>query len=132
MNIFDPIRKKNVAATPEEVVRQQFLQYLHTQKAVPLSLMQVEKSLKINTTQKRYDIVVCNPQGQPRLLVECKAGNVPLSNKVFEQAAGYNLALSAPYLAITNGVQTYCCRLNFETRAITFLADLPWFSELVA
>jgi type I site-specific restriction endonuclease len=130
MDIFDPVRKKWVAPTPEENVRQQLIHYLHTQKAVPLSLIGVEKSLKVNNLPKRYDVVVFSNEGKPLLLAECKAPRIVLDNAVFEQAARYNLALHAPYLLITNGAQTYCCRVDFATQGVTFLAEVPSYGTI--
>ena len=130
MTIFDPIRKKCVAATPEEQVRQGLVRYLHTHRGAPMSLIMLERSLKINNMHRRYDVVVYSSEGTPLLLAECKASGVALTNRVFEQAAIYNMALRTPYLLITNGTQTYCCRIDFGTGGIAFLDEIPRYDEM--
>ena len=101
--LFDPLRKKWVVLTPEEWVRQNFLQYLLQVKACPASLVAVEKELKLGELKKRFDILVYDPQHQPWLMVECKSGDVPLDEKVLEQALRYNISLPVTYLVISNG-----------------------------
>jgi hypothetical protein len=130
MFLFCPIRRKRVAATPEEQIRQQLINYLHTQKNVPLSLIGVEKSLIINNLQRRYDVVVFSNECRPLLLAECKAETITLDDKVFEQAARYNIALQAPYLLITNGKTTYCCRIEFATQQVVFEDEIPDYQAL--
>ncbi len=90
----------------------------------------VEHSLKINELSRRCDIVACNRSGSPLLLVECKAPDVKLSNETFAQAARYNLTLRVPYLAVTNGNNTYCCRVYFDTGSVEFLHDFPRYDEI--
>ena len=130
--IFDPIRKKRVAFTPEELVRQGFIHFLMHEKGFPAGLLMVEYALKVNGMSRRCDIVACNRAGEPLLLVECKAPSVPIGNETFAQAARYNLALRVPYLAITNGDNTYCCRINFETEGVEFLQNFPSYAELLS
>lgn len=125
--IFDKIRKKNIILTPEEWVRQHLIQFLINNLHCPISLIAIEKQLIINSLQKRFDVLVYNKQQTPQLLVECKAPNVKLSNKTFEQAAQYNLHLKAPYLIITNGLQHYCSKINFESKHIETLKELPHY-----
>jgi hypothetical protein len=128
--IFDPIRKKQVALTPEEQVRQDFICFLLRERNFPAGLMMVEHALKVNGMQRRCDIVACNRSGAPLLLVECKAPSVSIGNDTFAQAARYNIALRVPYLAITNGAQSYCCRVRFDTGTIEFLKDFPKYEEI--
>ncbi len=129
--IFDSIRKKRVLLTPEESVRQQFIQYLINEKHFPVSLMKVEMMLKNNVTNKRCDIVVYGRDMQAVAIVECKAQTVKLTQDVFEQIAGYNLLLRVNYLIITNGVEHYCSRMNYENNSYSFLKEIPEYSQLL-
>ncbi|MHC1778474.1 MAG: type I restriction enzyme HsdR N-terminal domain-containing protein [Lentimicrobium sp.] len=105
LQIFDPVRKKYVALTPEEWVRQHLIQYLVNEKQVPLHMMASERGLSINRMTKRFDLVVYNLSGKPALIVECKAPTVALSEDVFFQIARYNLALKVKFLLVSNGLQ---------------------------
>ncbi|MCX6245270.1 MAG: type I restriction enzyme HsdR N-terminal domain-containing protein [Bacteroidetes bacterium] len=129
--VFDTIRKKFIALTPEEWVRQHFIHYLTGHRNVPHSLISVEASLKYNRLKKRSDIVVYGTDGTPRLIVECKAPEVPLTQAVFDQAAMYNMTLKVPYLAITNGMEHYICKIDHEKGKYFFLKECPDFSEMV-
>lgn len=104
--IFDPCRKKWVALTPEEWVRQQILNQLTEVLAVPPSWIAVEKEIEVNQLRKRFDILVADDCGRPNLLIECKAPEVPLSESVLEQLLRYQIQISVPYLIITNGETT--------------------------
>jgi hypothetical protein len=128
--IFDPIRKKYVALTPEEQVRQKFISFLLSERHFPAGLMMVEHALKVNGLNRRCDIVACDRTGAPLLLVECKAPGVSIGNDTFAQAARYNLALRVPYLAITNGALSYCCRICFASGSVEFLEDFPSYSAI--
>ena len=122
--IFDLIRKKYIVLQPEELVRQ--LLILHLIKiGYPKEKIQVEKGLNINGLRRRFDIVVFDQKFQPYLLIECKSHTVPISQDTFDQIANYNIELRAPYLLVTNGVQTFCCELNFENKKITNLSTIP-------
>lgn len=125
--IFDEVRKKYVKLTPEEWVRQNLVQYLHHQKKYPLSLMSIEHALKYNGMSKRADILCFNKEGKPLLMVECKASSVKINQNVFEQIARYNFDLQVPFLMVSNGLDHYCCRMNYETRSFDFLKELPQF-----
>ncbi|MBA5793271.1 type I restriction enzyme HsdR N-terminal domain-containing protein [Flavobacterium sp. xlx-214] len=123
--IFDDIRKKYVYLTPEEWVRQHVVHYLILVKGYPKSYINVEKVVKINNMNKRYDVVVFNPKGEIFLLVECKEPNVPITQKVFDQIARYNSNLNAQFLMVTNGLNHYYCKLDYENKNYQFLTDLP-------
>ncbi|MBL7924762.1 MAG: type I restriction enzyme HsdR N-terminal domain-containing protein [Bacteroidia bacterium] len=126
--IYDSVRKRFVALTPEEWVRQNLLRYMSEVCRYPPALMAVEKLVKVNGLSQRADIVVYNRQGKPWLIAECKSTSVKLSQDTFLQAARYNFTLEVPFLVLTNGLEHYCLqriRDNFE-----FLADLPEFMEL--
>jgi len=123
--IFDGIRKKFVILTPEEWVRQHVVQYLIFDKKYPKSLINVEKVLKINGITKRYDIVVFGTDGTILILVECKAPEIKISQQTFDQIARYNMTMQAEILMVTNGLQHYFCKMNYENEKYDFLPDLP-------
>lgn len=126
--IFDVIRKKYVVLTPEEWVRQHVIHYLTAYKHYPLSLIAVEREIALYGMRRRFDVVCYDRNGEPYLLIECKAPAVPLSQKVFDQAFRYNLTLTAPYVAITNGVKHYCGNVD-RTKGFVFLSDFPEFGN---
>jgi len=128
--IFDAIRKRFYVLTPEEWVRQNFIQYLIREKEFPASLMSIEKGLKLNGMQKRADIVQYNKSGNPVLIVECKAPEIKLKQDTFDQAARYNMTLQVDYLIITNGLEHYACKMNYQEHKIQFLKAIPNFKEL--
>lgn len=129
--IFDFIRKKYVLLTPEEWVRQNFLKYLVDEKKYPASLIAVEKEFKLNTLSKRSDAVVYNKSGIPVLIVECKAAGVKIDQKVFDQIARYNMKLNVEFLVVTNGLNHYCCKIDFENHTYSFLKDVPEFNQFL-
>ena len=130
VSIFDDIRKKFVILTPEEWVRQHTVQYLLQEKKYPKSYLNVEKLIKINDVNKRYDVVVFQPNGAIFLLIECKAPEVSITQNTFDQIARYNLKLKAQYLMITNGLNHYFCQMDFEKEQYIFLKELPDFTNL--
>jgi len=111
--IYDPIRKKYLVLQPEEVVRQLILEHLISTLKYNHNRISVEKSLRVNTLLKRCDILIYDKAMNPWLLVECKAPEVPISQATFEQIARYNLPLKVDYLFVTNGIQSYCCKMNY-------------------
>jgi len=123
--VFDPIRRKEVVLGPEELLRQLVLLYLLETKKYPANRIRIEVGFKLNGLRKRYDLVVFDTDLKPWLLIEFKSPKVPLTQGTFEQAARYNLQLQAPFLAITNGLSTFCCALDFENKSFSYLADLP-------
>ena len=129
MAIFDEIRKKFVALTPEEWVRQHVVKYLLLEKKYPKSLINVEKLVKVNGLNKRYDIVVFQPNGEIFLLIECKAPEVAISQQTFDQIARYNLKLNAQYLMVTNGLNHYFCQMDFENEQYVFLKEAPEYRK---
>ena len=128
--IFDPVRRKYVLLTPEEWVRQNFLQYLVQEKDFPASLMAVEKEFNFNRMKKRTDILVHNRQGEPVFLVECKAPAVPVTREVFDQIGLYNLNYNVPWLVVTNGMKHYCCRFEEDEGEYRFTDRIPAWSEV--
>lgn len=121
--IFDEARKRWVALTPEEWVRQNFLQYLLQVKKYPASLIAVEKEIKLGELKKRFDIVVYGQDSKPWMIIECKEMGVPLDKKVLDQVLRYNITLNVPYLVITNG--NFCMALAVTTGDFTEIDELP-------
>ena len=131
MLIFDCIRKKYVVLTLEEWVRQHLIHYLVKVKGCPAMLISVEMPLKYARMDKRSDVLVNDRNGQPLMLVECKAPKVTITQKVFEQIAVYNLTIQAPCLMITNGLQHYCLSAATESSQVCFLDDIPDYENLL-
>ncbi|MFM1753644.1 MAG: hypothetical protein RLZZ236_583 [Bacteroidota bacterium] len=125
VSIFDAIRKKFIILTPEEWVRQHLIQFLITEKSYPISLINVEKVLKVNGLRKRYDVVVYNSDGTINILIECKAPEVTISQSTFDQIAQYNMTLQSNFLMVTNGLNHYFCQMDFENEKYQFLTELP-------
>lgn len=123
--IFDELRKKNLLLTPEEWVRQHVVQYLMIQKKYPKNFIKLEGGLKLNQLQKRTDILVFDGFGKADILVECKATSVKIDQKVFDQAARYNMIHRVNYLLVSNGLNHYCCKLDYENETYSFLEELP-------
>lgn len=145
--LFCPIRKKFLVLQPEELVRQLFLIYLIEEKKYPKAKIAVEKSLKFNGLEHRFDILIYDKNNQPFILVECKApeinieksfswmnifsdaeiakSEIKINRNPFEQAAQYNHLLKVPYLLITNGISTYLAKMNYTNRTSAFLTDIP-------
>lgn len=109
--IFDELRKQWALLTPEEWVRQNFLQYLLQVKKYPASLIAVEKEIVLNGLKKRFDILVYNRAMQPWMVVECKEMNVPLTQTILDQVIRYNMVLQSAYLVITNGAFCFACAI---------------------
>ena len=128
--IFDIVRKKYVALTPEEWVRQNVVHYLHHTLDYPIELIQVEGSITFNSMPKRCDIVVYNKLLKPLLLVECKKPSVVLSQKTFDQAMIYNMVLQVPYILITNGLQHACFSLEKTSERVVFHNAVPDWQAL--
>ena len=131
LKIFDIIRKKYVSLTPEEWVRQHLLHFLVNERKFPQSLVSVEKKLLINQLEKRTDVVIYSSSLSPILLAECKAPKVQITQDVFDQAARYNMALKVDYFIITNGLESFICRIDHAKQSYVFLEQIPDYSELV-
>ena len=129
VKVFDPIRNRFMVKGPEEVVRQLTIQYLIDRKNYNKNRIAVEKMLTINGLLKRFDILVYDRNTEPFLLVECKAPNVPISEDTFRQIAVYNMVLKVRYLLVTNGVDSFCCRMDYEQQSFEFINEVPSFAE---
>ncbi len=127
--IFDGIRKNFFLLTPEEWVRQHFLRLLIDHYKYPRALIKVETGLRYNKLLKRSDIIIYDREGKPFLLVECKSADQKINQSSFDQASVYNMTIKARYIAITNGLKTFCCKISQETKKYEFIPDLPQMSE---
>lgn len=128
--IFDDIRKKFVLLTPEEWVRQHFVHYLTDHLGFPASLIAIEKGLTINRMSKRFDAVIYGRNGLPLVLLEFKSPQVKLNQSTFDQIAAYNLKLQVKYLIISNGLEHYCCKMDYSNTSYSFLQEIPFFDQL--
>ncbi|HYK77927.1 MAG TPA: type I restriction enzyme HsdR N-terminal domain-containing protein [Daejeonella sp.] len=126
--IFDEIRKKFLVLTPEEWVRQHVVQYL-IQKDYPRSLMKLEGGLVLNSLQKRSDILLYNNLGEKIMLVECKAPHIKITQETFDQVARYNFVHRVKWLLVSNGLQHFCCEVNFSKGNYRFVEETPFYSE---
>ncbi len=127
MQVFDAVRKKYLVLTPEEWVRQHFIHYLNLEKKYPLGLMGVEKMIKYNGQSTRADIVLYTTEGKANVIVECKAPEVKITQDAFNQIAKYNFQLRVDFLVVTNGLQHFCCAMDYENNKITFLEEVPQY-----
>src|SRR5690606_26480015 len=125
--IFDELRKKRLVLTPEEWVRQHWVQYLIHTKRYPKSLIKLEGGLTLNDMPRRSDLVVFDHTGDKVLLAEFKAPSVKITQATFEQIARYNLVHRIPLLLVSNGLQHYYCHIDFKRSSFEFLPDLPDF-----
>jgi type I site-specific restriction endonuclease len=123
--VFDQVRKKYLILTPEEWVRQHFIHYLNQEKNYPLGLMGVEQIVKYNGMQTRADIVLYAADGKPNMIVECKAPKVKITQDAFNQIAKYNFNLKVDFLVVTNGIQHFCCALDYKNNKISFMKEVP-------
>ncbi|MFT4663293.1 MAG: hypothetical protein ACI8YQ_002701 [Polaribacter sp.] len=123
--VYDPVRKKFVAFTPEEFVRQLLIAYLLKEKNYNINRIAAEKSITYNGMPRRFDLVVFDKEMHPFLLAECKSADQPINLAVFEQANRYNSSLKVPYLLVTNGPDIHCCRMDYEEKSYAFLEEIP-------
>ena len=128
--IFDIIRRRYVALTPEEWVRQHFVHYLIEHKGYPRSLMANEVQLNLNHTRKRCDTVLYRRDLTAQMIVEYKAPDVEITQAVFDQIGRYNLVLHVDYLVVSNGLRHYCCRMDYAQNRYQFLHDIPPYEML--
>lgn len=128
--IFDEIRRQYVALTPEEWVRQHFVHFLIHQKGYSKSLMGNEVLINLNNQRRRCDTVVYNNRLEPLMIIEYKAPDVKITQEVFNQIYHYNIVLRANYLVVSNGLQHFCCKLDYENQNYHFLNDIPAYPEL--
>lgn len=130
VEIFDPLRRKYVSMTPEEWVRQHFVNFLVSEKGYPASLMANEASIKLNSLTKRCDTVVYNNLLEPLVICEYKKPEVEISQQVFDQVVRYNIVLKVKYLIVSNGISHYCCKMNYDDMSFEYLREIPEYLAL--
>ena len=128
--IFDFLRRKYVTLTPEEWVRQHFTHYLIAHKGYPKGLMGNEVELHVGEKRLRCDTILYNKQNQPQMIIEYKAPNIQIQQKTFDQISVYNLLLHVDYLIVSNGLQHYCCKMDYDNQKYLFLQDIPDYENL--
>lgn len=129
--IFDELRKKHLLVTPEEWVRQHWIQHLINEKEFPKGLIQSEGGLTLNSLKKRTDLVMFDRNGERLLIAEFKAPSIKISQAVFDQISRYNIIHRVPFLLVSNGLEHYYCQVDFEKSTYVFLEELPKFEELI-
>ena len=129
LKVFDPLRQKYVALTPEEYVRQHFTAWMTECLGYPASLMGNEVSLSLNNTRRRCDTVVFRSDGTPAVIVEYKAPTVAITQCVFDQIARYNMVLRSRFLIVSNGLRHFCCEMDYDHDSYSFLNRIPVWSR---
>ncbi len=131
--VFDPLRRKEVALTPEEEVRQWCIKVMSENLGVPLHMMMSEAGFKLGGKQFRADILVYDRQAHPLAVVECKRPEVEMSRDVLDQAIRYNMVLNVRFMIITNGRQTFACRRVEEDGNVryVFIEKVPSYEEMI-
>ena len=128
--IFDALRKKFVTLTPEEEVRQRFVATLINQKGYPAGRIGNEISLNLNNTKRRCDTVVYDKFGSPCVIIEYKAPNIEITQEVFHQITRYNYVLRVSYIIVTNGIRSFCCKIDYSNKSYNFLKEIPFYNEI--
>lgn len=128
--IFDFLRRRYVSLTPEEWVRQHFTHWLVEHKGYPKGLLGNEIALKCGEKVLRCDSILYNKVAQPLMIIEYKAPTVPVTQRVFHQISTYNLLLHVDYLMVSNGLQHYCCKMDYEQQSYEFLQTIPNYDEI--
>ena len=130
--IFDVLRRRYVALTPEEWVRQHFVHFLIDEKGYPQTLLANEVRLAVGGKTLRADTVTYDRELKPRMIVEYKAPTIQLTQKVMEQVSAYNLLLHVDFLIVSNGLDHYCCRMNYEQGTYEFLTEIPTYEQIIS
>lgn len=130
VSIYDDLRRKAVRLTPEEWVRQHFVHYLLGHLGYPPALMQNEVALRLGQTSKRCDTVLYDRQLRPQMIIEYKAPHIPITDRVLQQILRYNLVLRVPYLVLSNGLEHYAYRIDYEGMSYEALPAIPPYAEL--
>ncbi|WP_029903801.1 type I restriction enzyme HsdR N-terminal domain-containing protein [Prevotella sp. 10(H)] len=129
-SVFDKLRRKYIALTPEEWVRQHFVNYLITEKGYPSLLIANEIQINLNNLKRRCDSVVYDRALSPLVIVEYKSPDVMITQAVFDQIVRYNIVLKVKYLIVSNGLKHYCCRMDYDTQTFEYLPEIPLYTEL--
>lgn len=130
LTVFDKLRRKFVALTPEEWVRQHFVNYLITEKGYSPSLIANEIQINLNNLKRRCDSVVYNRELSPIMIVEYKSPDVVVTQSVFDQIVLYNIVLRVKYLIVSNGLKHYCCKMDYQTQTFEYLPEIPLYKDL--
>jgi type I site-specific restriction endonuclease len=130
--IFDALRKKFIRLTSEEWVRQNFVQFLITEKKYSPTLIAIETVVVVNSNSQRADLVIFDRMGKAAMVVEFKAPEIKINQQVFDQIVRYNMQLQVPFLLVSNGHHHYCCQINYTDHSYQFLADIPEYPELIS
>ena len=128
--IFDFLRRKWVALTPEEWVRQHFTHFLVEHKNYPQALLANEVELRIGEKRLRCDTLLYNKELRPRMIIEYKAPTIQIQQKTFVQISVYNLLLKVDYLIVSNGLQHYCCKMDYDHQRYQFLESIPDYQNI--
>lgn len=128
--VFDILRRRNVALTPEEWVRQNFIHYLINHKGYPQELLANEVALQVGDKALRADSVLYSRDLRPRMIVEYKAPTVTITQKTFDQITVYNMLLHVDYLIISNGLNHYCCKMDYDSKKYLFLEEIPDYQNI--
>ena len=128
--IFDFLRRKYVALTPEEWVRQHFVHFLVEHKGYPKGLLANEVELKAGEKRLRCDTLLYTADTYPRMIIEYKAPTIQIQQKTFDQISAYNLLLKVDFLIVSNGLQHHCCKMDYDTQSYTFLEGIPDYEKL--
>ena len=128
--VYDILRRRWVALTPEEEVRQHFVHFLIRERSYPMGLMGNEMVVRLNGMAKRCDTLVSDREGNPKMIIEYKAPQIAITQKVFDQVSRYNSVMHVDYLIVSNGRQSFCARMNYETMKFEFLEDIPAYENL--
>ena len=129
LKVADPCRQIAVKLTPEEWVRQHFVDWLHYRLGYPYSIIGNEVPLRLNRTRRRADTVIYDASGAPFIIVEYKAPSVEITQRVFDQIVRYNMVLRAQYLAVSNGMQHYFCAIDYEAGSFSYIPTLPAYKS---
>lgn len=127
--VFDVLRKKFVVLTPEEWVRQHVILYFHQMLLYPLNHMISEKKTGHKNSNQRLDLLIMSAEGNPLILVECKAPQVAITQNTFDQIARYQRGVNAEFLMVTNGLNHYFCKMDYENESYQFLKALPAYNK---
>lgn len=130
LSVFDPLRRRYVALTPEEYVRQHFVNWMIAGLHYPASIMANELGVEFNGMRRRCDTVVWRPDRRPLIIAEFKAPTVKITQKTFDQIVNYNSVLRAGYLIVSNGLEHFCCQMDYEGASYEFLPQVPDYAEI--
>lgn len=128
--IYDPLRKKDIILTPEEYVRQNFVSWIINSLHYPKSIIANEIGISLNGTKKRCDTVVFNSSGNPLMIIEYKAPNITINQNVFDQIVRYNMTLRAKYLVVSNGINHFCCKIDYSKGNYVFQKKIPDYNDI--